>query len=192
MISVLVELTTTLALTLLIRASRTLRTVVFAARRWDGFGMKRIRNDAAYHHLVTLRGLPLDLFNKIMRIVDWPRALTDEPRRHHGYQQRPRTATRKERRQHLVTQKEVRKGVITNYGADMPRGLIALRRTPAIGGRTRIIAAQRLGDLSLLGTGDLPHIPTPGSYIAGGGLAGPSGAVKTGHTYLLYRPPILG
>ena len=162
MIGVLVELTTTLALTLVIRASRTLRAVVFAARRWDGFGMKRIRNDAAYHYLVTLRGLPLDLFNKIMRIVDWPRALTLEPRRHSGYQQRPRTATRKERRVHLLTHKQWCKGQITNIDGTT----IATIRTPAIGGRTRIIAAQRLGDLSLLGTGDLPHIPTPGSYIA--------------------------
>ena len=128
-----------------------LRTVVFAARRWDGFGMKRIRNDAAYHYLVVLRGLPLDLFDKIMHIVSWPRALTF-PRYTHGYQSRPRTATRKERRVDLVTQGEFRKGRITSKDR---RTTIATVRTPAIGARTRIIAAQRL-----------PHLSTPGSYIA--------------------------
>jgi hypothetical protein len=147
MIGVLVELTTTLALTLLIRASRTLRTVVFTARRWnDQLRHLRIRNDAAYHYLVTVRRLPLDLFNKIMRIVDWPRALTLWPHAFaRGYQSRPRTATRKERRVHLVTQKEVRKGLITNIDGT----LIATRRTPAIGGRTRVIADQRLSAMPL-------------------------------------------
>ena len=135
-----------------------LKTVVFTARRWnDQLRRPRIRNDAAYHYLVTLRGLPLDLFDKIMRIVDWPRALTN-PRNTHGYQDRGRTATRKERRVELVTQKEVRKGLITNYGDDLPRGLIALRRTPAIGGRTRIIADQRLSG-----------VPLRPAFIAGGG-----------------------
>jgi hypothetical protein len=129
-----------------------LKTVVFTARRWnDQLRRPRIRNDAAYHYLVTLRGLPLDLFDKIMHIVSWPRALTF-PRYTHGYQSRPRTATRKERRVDLVTQGEFRKGRITSKDG---RTTIATVRTPAIGARTRIIAAQRL-----------PHLPTPGSYIA--------------------------
>lgn len=144
--------------------SKLLRTTARRRRRWDGFGSVplSIWNDrVVYHYFVTLRGLPLDLFNEIMRIVNWPRALTN-PRNTHGWQDRGRTATRKERRKDLVTQKEVRKGLIP----DRDGTLIAFRRTPAIGARTRIIAAQRLGDLSLLGTGDLPHIPTPESYIA--------------------------
>ena len=129
-IRTLVELTTTLALTLIIRASRTLRTIVFAARRWDGFGAGAMLG--RYERRGRFTTMPLEVFEKIMHYVVWPRTLKF-PRYTHGFQSRPRTATRKERRVDLVTQKQMRKGIVTKGGT-----MMAWLTSPARPG-TRII-----------------------------------------------------